>query len=67
MPCYSPSFVTKKVEVFKEKINFMLVSRIIQRSNSEYSSPIHLIPTKDTGKFRLVGDYLALNQQVIPD
>ena len=38
----------------------------ITRSSSEYSFPIHLVLTKETGKFRLVGDYRALNQQTIP-
>ena len=32
-----------------------------------YSSPIHLVPKKETSKFRLISDYRALNQQTTPD
>ena len=45
----------------------MLKAGYITRSSSEYSSPIYLVPKKETGIFRLVGDYRALNQQIIPD
>ena len=41
----------------------MLKSGIIQRSNSEYSCPIHLVSKKDTGEFLLVGDYRVLKKQ----
>jgi len=41
-----------------EEIDFMLESGTISRFNSEYASPIHLVPKKDTVKFHLVGgDY----------
>ena len=40
---------------------------IISRSNSNYASPLHLVPKKNSGKFPLVGDYRNLNRQTIPD
>ena len=54
-------------KTFQEEIDFMLKAGYITRSSSEYSSPIHLVPKKETGKFRLARDYRVLNQQTIPD
>ena len=68
-PCHARArpLTPEKLQIVQEEIDFMLKAGYITRSSSEYSSPIHLVPKKETGKFRLVGDYRALNQQTTPD
>ena len=56
-----------KLEVVRNEIEYLLEADIISRSNSNYASSLHLVPKKDSGKFRLVGDYRNLNRQTIPD
>ena len=56
-----------KLEVVRNEIEYLLEAGIISRSNSNYASPLHLVPKKDSGKFRLVGDYRNLNRQNVPD
>ena len=67
MPCSCTSPHPENLQIVQKEIDFMLKAGYITRSSSEYSSPIHLVPKKETGKFRLVGDYRALNQQTTPD
>ena len=56
-----------KLEVVRNEIEYLLEAGIINRSNSNYASSLHLFPKKNSGKFRLVGDYRNLNRQTIPD
>ena len=56
-----------KLEVVRHEIEYLLETGIISCSNSNYASPLHFIPKKNSGKFRLVGDYRNLNRQTIPD
>ena len=39
----------------------MLKQAIIQPSNSQQSSPLHVVPKKTPGDWRPCGDYHALN------
>lgn len=48
-------------------IQDMLDQDIIERSNSEWSSPAFLRPKRDQGKFRLVCNYKRLNDQIRVD
>jgi len=57
----------QNLEIVKNELDYLLEAGIISRSNSNYASPIHLVPKKETGKFRLVEDYHALNLQTVPD
>ena len=68
-PCHARArpLPPDKLEVVRNEIEYLLEAGIISRSNSNYASPLHLVPKKDSGKFRLVGDYRNLNRQTIPD
>ena len=57
----------EKLPIVLKEIDFILDAGYSTRSNSEYSSPIYLVSKKDTGKFRLVGDYRSLEQQILPN
>ena len=68
-PCHARArpLSPEKIDIVKHEVDYLLDAGIIRRSNSAYSSPLHLVPKKDTGKFRLVGDYRALNLHTVPD
>ena len=39
----------------------MITSGILIPSNSEFGSPLHVVPKANTTKLRLVGDYKVLS------
>ena len=49
----------------KESISKMLKDSIIRPSNSEWSSPLHIVPKNES--WRMVGDYRRLNAQTKRD
>ena len=53
----------------KKQINKMLEDDIIEESNSEWSSPILLVPKKTDGskRWRLVIDFRKLNENIVDD
>ena len=68
-PCHARArpLPPDKLEVVRNEIEYLLEADIISRSNSNYASSLHLVPKKDLGKFRPVGDYRNLNRQTVPD
>ena len=68
-PCHAGArpLPPDKLEIVRNEIEYLLEAGIISRSNSNCASPLHLVPKKDSEKFRLVGDYRNLNRQTIPD
>ena len=57
--CLSP----KKLKIAKEEFDTLLKLGIIRRSNSPYSSPLHVAP-KPGGGCRPCGDYCRLNDSL---
>ena len=57
----------EKLTFVKEEIAQLLKDGIITPSSSLYASPIHIVPKSQPRKFRMVGDYRALNTTTQPD
>ena len=56
-----------KLKAAKEEFQFLLKAGRIRRSNSSWSSPLHLVPKKEPNEFRPCGDYRSLNNITVSD
>ena len=51
----------------KREIGTLLDAGVLTPSSSPFASAIHIVPKKQPGQFRMVGDYRALNNITQPD
>ena len=56
-----------KLSAAKQSFDVLLKTGVIRPSRSPWASPLHLVPKRDPGEWRVTGDYRALNAVTKPD
>ena len=65
-PAFRPRRLNPRMHaIAKNCFTDLLDNDIIEPSDSEYASPLHMVPKKDS--YRVVGDYRALNEITVRD
>ena len=57
----------EQLSFVKKEIGALLDAGVLIPSSSPFASAIHIIPKKQPGQFRMVGNYRALNNITQPD
>ncbi|KFD66404.1 hypothetical protein M514_05795 [Trichuris suis] len=57
----------QKLRAAKQEFDTMLRLGIVRPSSSSWASPLHMVPKKQGGMWRLCGDYRKLNNVTRPD
>ena len=57
----------ERLEILRKELQKLLDLGVISPGNSPYASPVHLVPKKEKGTFRVTGDFRLLNKQTIKD
>ena len=66
IPTFRPRRLNPRMfEIAQNAFNDLLDQGIIEPSDSEYASPLHLVPKEDS--YRVVGDYRSLNEITVRD
>ena len=56
-----------KLQAAKQSFDVLLKTGVIRPSRSPWASPIHMVPKRNPGEWRVTGDYRALNAVTKPD
>jgi len=57
----------EKLDILKKELEKLTDLGVLVPSTGEYGSPVHLVPKKEPGSYRVTGDFRLLNRQTIPD